>query len=104
LGITREQISSSLFKQWNLPEDVCRAIRYQNEPNYTGEDHYLSGLLFVTSRLLRQEQMNDSPLEAIPESLILRLGLDMTKAQEALEKVMEAKDDLQEMARQLHQD
>ena len=103
LGITREQISSSLLKHWNLPDDVCRAIRYQNESDYTGEDHHLSGLLFVASRLLRQQQMNDSPLEEIPESLIQRLGLDMTKAQAALEKVMEAKDDLQEMARQLQQ-
>ncbi|GAA6134526.1 HDOD domain-containing protein [Oceaniserpentilla sp. 4NH20-0058] len=103
LDITREQISSSLLKQWHLPEDVCRAIRYQNEPNYIGEDHILSGLLFVTSRLLRQQQMNDSPLEAIPQSIIHRLGLDMTMAQEALERVMDAKDDLQEMARQLDQ-
>lgn len=103
LGITREQISSSLLKQWNLPEEVCHAIRYQNEPHYKGDDSVLSGLLFVASRLLRQEQMNDSPQEPIPEFLIERLELDMPKAQAALEKVMEAKDDLQEMARQLHQ-
>lgn len=103
MGITREQISSSLLKQWNLPEDVCSAIRYQNEPDYRGDDSTLSGMLYVSARLLRQKQINDAPLEPIPQALIEHLGLDMTKAEAALEKVMEAKDDLQEMARQLHQ-
>lgn len=103
MGITREQISSSLLNQWNLPIDVCCAIRYQNEPDYKGEYHILSAMLYVSARLLRQEQVNDAPLEAIPQAIIDCLGLDMIKAEAALEKVMEAKDDLQEMARQLHQ-
>ena len=103
MGITREQISSSLLKQWNLPDEVCLAIRYQNEAEYTGENSVLSAMLFVSARLLRQQQINDAPLEPIPDELIARLELDMTKAEAALEKVMEAKDDLQEMARQLQQ-
>lgn len=103
MGITREQISSNLLKQWNLPDDVCYAIRYQNEPDYDGEYSELSGMMFISSRLLRQQTVNDAPLESIPESLIARLGIDMTKAEAALEKVMQAKDDLQEMARLLHQ-
>jgi len=103
MGITREQISSSLLKQWNLPDDVCSAIRYQNEADYAGEYSELSGMMFVCTRLLRQHENIDAPLEAIPESLIERLGMDMTKAEAALEKVMQAKDDLQEMARLLHQ-
>lgn len=103
MGITREQISSSLLKQWNLPQDVCCAIRYQNEPEYAGEHNVLSSMLYVSARLLRTEQLNDAPLETIPQAMIDRLGLDMVKAEAALTKVMEAKDDLQEMARQLHQ-
>ena len=103
MGITREQISSSLLKQWNLPQDVCCAIRYQNEPEYAGEHNMLSSMLYVSARLLRTEQLNDAPLETIPQTMIDRLGLDMVKAEAALTKVMEAKDDLQEMARQLHQ-
>jgi HD-like signal output (HDOD) protein/prolyl-tRNA editing enzyme YbaK/EbsC (Cys-tRNA(Pro) deacylase) len=103
MGITREQISSSLLRQWNLPQDVCCAIRYQNEPNYEGEHSVLSAMLFVSARLLRQEQINDAPLEGIPQALIDRLELDMTKAEAALGRVMQAKDDIQEMARILNQ-
>lgn len=101
LSITREQISSNLFKQWALPEDVCTAIRYQNEPSYNGEHSQLSAMLFVASRMLSTENLNDAPLEPIPPELIASLQLDMSKAEEALEKVLDAKDDLQQMAHQL---
>lgn len=103
MGITREQISSSLLSQWNLPQDICCAIRYQNEPHYDGEHNTLSAMLYVAARLLRQKEINDAPLEPIPEALIERMGLDMASAEAALEKVMEAKDDLQAMAHQLNQ-
>ena len=91
-----------MFKQWALPEDVCTAIRYQNEPSYNGEHNQLSAMLFVASRMLSTENLNDAPLEPIPPELIASLQLDMSKAEEALEKVLDAKDDLQQMAHQLN--
>ena len=101
MGITREQISSNLFKQWGLPDEVCTAIRYQNEPGYDGEHSMLSKMLFVSSRLLSEQKLNDAPLEFITDELKSSLNLDMDKAEAGLEKVLDAKDELQEMARQL---
>mgnify|MGYP000214468962 FL=1 len=101
MGITREQISSNLFKQWGLPDEVCTAIRYQNEPGYDGEHSMLSKMLFVSSRLLSEQKLNDAPLEFITDELKTSLNLDMDKAEAGLEKVLDAKDELQEMARQL---
>ena len=101
MGITREQIGSNLFKHWGLPNEVCDAIRYQNEPSFTGEHSALSQMLFVSSRMLRAHELSDAPLEDIPDEVIQSLGLDMVKAQNALEKVLESKDALQDMARQL---
>jgi HD-like signal output (HDOD) protein len=102
MKLTREQISSNLFKQWGLPEEVCTAIRYQNEPSYDGEHSVLSKMLYVSSRMLRQYDLNDAPFEPIPNELIAQLNIDQTKAEAALERVLEAKDDLQEMARHLN--
>ncbi len=102
MGVTREQMSSNLFKQWGMPEEVCTAIRYQNEPNYDGEHSMLSKMLYVSSRMLSQHKLNDAPLENISEELKTSLKLDMFKAESALEKVLEAKDELQGMARQLN--
>jgi len=101
MGVTREQISSNLFKQWGLPDEVCTAIRYQNEPGYDGEHSMLSKMLFVSSRLLSEQKLNDAPLEFITDELKSSLNLDMDKAEAGLEKVLDAKDELQEMARQL---
>lgn len=101
IGITREQISSNLFKQWGIPDEVCTAIRYQNEPNYMGESSVLSRLLYVASRMLRQHNLNDAPLETLPQSLLDSLHLDETKAAAGLEKVLDSQEELQEMARQL---
>jgi len=101
MGITREQISSNLFKQWGLPDEVCAAIRYQNEPGYDGEFNMLSKMLYVSSRLLSKEKLNDAPLELIPEDIISSLNIDMDKARTGLQKVLDSQDELQEMARQL---
>ncbi len=101
MGITREQISSNLFKQWGLPDEVCSAIRYQNEPNFDGEFNMLSKMLYVSSRLLSKEKLNDAPLELIPEDIISSLNIDMDKARTGLQKVLDSQDELQEMARQL---
>ncbi|OUR64474.1 hypothetical protein A9Q73_08805, partial [Bermanella sp. 47_1433_sub80_T6] len=81
MGITREQISSNLFKQWGLPDEVCTAIRYQNEPGYDGEHSMLSKMLFVSSRLLSEQKLNDAPLEFITDELKSSLNLDMDKAE-----------------------
>jgi HD-like signal output (HDOD) protein/prolyl-tRNA editing enzyme YbaK/EbsC (Cys-tRNA(Pro) deacylase) len=101
MKLTREQISSNLFQQWGLPEEVCTAIRYQNEIGYEGEHSVLSKMLYVSSRMLRQFDLSDAPFEPISDELISALNIDPAKAEAALEKVLESKDDLQEMARLL---
>lgn len=101
MQLTREQISSNLFKQWGIPDEVCTAIRYQNEPSYNGQHSILSRLLYISSRMLRQYDLNDAPFEPIPEGLMAELNINQDKAEMALEKVLESKEDLQEMARML---
>lgn len=101
MGITREQISSNLFRQWGLPEEVYTAIRYQNEPSYADKHSVLSQMLYVSSRMLRQCGLGDAPMETLPNSVIDALQMDQAKAEKGIEKVLESMDDLQEMARLL---
>ncbi len=102
LGITREQISSNLFMQWGLPEEVFTAIRYQNEPSYLERHSVLSQLLYIASRLLKQQGIGDAPLETVvPESMMTSLHMNKDKAQEGVERVMESSEDLLEMAKLL---
>jgi len=101
LGITREQISSNLFKQWGLPDEVCTAIRYQNEPSYGDKHCVLSQMLYVAARMLSQSGLGDAPVEDLPNTVVTALGLDQAKAEKGMEKVLESMDDLKEMARQM---
>ncbi|MFT6261849.1 MAG: HD-like signal output (HDOD) protein/prolyl-tRNA editing enzyme YbaK/EbsC (Cys-tRNA(Pro) deacylase), partial [Bermanella sp.] len=75
MKLTREQISSNLFNQWGLPEEVCTAIRYQNEPAYDGKHCVLSKMLYVSSRMLRQYDLNDAPFEPISDEIISALNI-----------------------------
>ncbi|WP_019528533.1 HDOD domain-containing protein [Dasania marina] len=97
LGVTREQLGSWLMRLWSMPDEVCTAIRFQNEPNYVGEDFVHANLLYVASRLLRKHRIGDAPLEDIPAEVYQRINLDPVKAEETIEKLLESTAELNMM-------
>jgi len=101
LGVTREQMGSWLMRMWNMPEEICSAIRYQNESSYAAEDSAYANLMFVAMRLLRKHGIGDAPLENIPDQLFERLQLDREKAVDAIDAVIESAADLDLMASNL---
>ena len=98
LGVTREQLGSWLMRLWNMPTEVCTALRFQNESGYQGEDNAYANLLFVALHMLRRHGIGDAPLAPISEELFERLHLDREKAEEAIARVMEGAADLNNMA------
>ncbi|MGK0440637.1 MAG: HD-like signal output (HDOD) protein/prolyl-tRNA editing enzyme YbaK/EbsC (Cys-tRNA(Pro) deacylase) [Pseudohongiellaceae bacterium] len=90
LGVTREQLGSWLLRLWNMPEEVCNAVRFQNESCYKDEDYIYANLLFVAERLLRKHRIGDAPLEDIPAEMFERLNLDPEKAEEAISHLLES--------------
>jgi HD-like signal output (HDOD) protein/prolyl-tRNA editing enzyme YbaK/EbsC (Cys-tRNA(Pro) deacylase) len=98
LGVTREQMGAWLMRLWNIPEEVCTALRFQNEESFNGEDSAYANLLFIAMRLLRQKGIGDAPLTPIDDSVFERLHLDRDKATEAIEKMMESAEELNLMA------
>lgn len=97
LGVTREQLGSWLLRLWSMPEEVCNAIRFQNESHYEGDDFTYANLLFVAERLLRRHRIGDAPLEDIPDEIYQRLQLDPIKAEEAIESMLESSAELNMM-------
>ena len=98
LGVTREQMAAWLMRLWNIPEEVCTALRFQNEPGYEGEHNIYAHLLFIALRLLRQHGIGDAALDTIPESLFEQIHLDREKAQEVIERVLESSEELNMIA------
>lgn len=103
LNVTREQIGAWLFSSWSLPEDVCTAVRQQNNPDYDGPASLYAKLQYLTNRLLREEGLSDGPLEPIPGELYMQLGLKPADAKAALKELRDARDELTELTHLLEQ-
>ena len=102
LGINREQIGAWLMKLWDMPEELCAALRFQHDPNYDGEYAAFPNLVCLAVRLLRARGIGSGPQEDIPDALLERLSLTREKAEEAVSKVLEAETLLRELASQFH--
>jgi HD-like signal output (HDOD) protein/prolyl-tRNA editing enzyme YbaK/EbsC (Cys-tRNA(Pro) deacylase) len=100
LGITREQIGSWLMRNWDMPEELVIALRFQHDPHYAGEHHKYANLVCLAVRLLRKEGIGSGPMEGIPDELLERLKLSREKAQDVVKKVLEAEVLLRELAAQ----
>lgn len=101
LGVTREQLGAWLMRLWNMPDEVCTALRFQNEGDFQGENHPYANLLFIALRLLRKHGIGNAPSAPIADELFERLHLDREKAEEAIAQVMEGAEQLRVMASNL---
>lgn len=101
IGITREQLASTLMSLWSMPDEVVLALRHQNDPQYQGEHSEYAKLIFVAQRLQAQYGIGQGPKLEIPDSVLADLNLDQTKIQATMENVMESMADLDQIALQL---
>ncbi|MDP3516193.1 MAG: HDOD domain-containing protein [Pseudohongiella sp.] len=92
IGISREQISAWLMQAWNMPEEVCIALRYQQDGSYQGPHAVYANLIYLAMRLLRQHGIGDAPPEAVRAELYQRLGLDIARCEEAIQKLVNSTD------------
>lgn len=102
LGITREQMGAWLMQCWNIPDELVYALRYQDTPDYQGKHASYANLTCLAQRLLAQHKMGPSTHNHIPDALYERLGLSHDKAQQALQRVLDAEQALRELAAQFN--
>ena len=102
LGISREQIGAWLMRFWDMPEELATALRFQHDPDYDGDHAPYPNLVCLAVSLLRSRGIGADPQVEISPALLERLGLTRAKADEALDKVLEAEAALRELAAQFH--
>ena len=98
LGVTRDQLAGWLMRLWSMPDEVCTALRYQNDPNYDGPHSAYAHLIYVAARLLRLHGVGNAPAEPVPASIYANLHLDPGKAMQAIQHVVEASEDVKGIA------
>jgi len=102
VGVTREQLASSLMSLWSMPEEIVVGLRHQNNPNFQGEHSQYAKLIFVAQRLLHQHNIGQGPKLEIPQSVFDDLHLDPEKAQQTVQNILESSDDLKHIAHGLN--
>jgi HD-like signal output (HDOD) protein/prolyl-tRNA editing enzyme YbaK/EbsC (Cys-tRNA(Pro) deacylase) len=101
LGVTREQLASTLMSLWSMPEEVVVGLRHQNNPTFQGENSQYAKLIFVAQRLLHQNNIGKGPKLEIPQSVFEDLHLDPEKARQTVQNILESSDDLKHIAYEL---
>ncbi|WP_181296149.1 aminoacyl-tRNA deacylase and HDOD domain-containing protein [Pseudomonas sp. Q2-TVG4-2] len=101
LGITREQIGAWLMRYWGMPDELSTALRFQHDPRYQGEHAAHANLVCLAVRLLRNRGIGSGPYSEIPQDLFDRLGLSREKANDVVNKVLDAEAALRALAMQI---
>lgn len=101
LGVTREQVSCWLFRQWSLPQEVIAAIQGQN--GYVGDSRYAchGQLLYLCGRLLRERGVGDAPHESVDPALYGTLQLDAAEVALRMDELINDSQALDQLAQSL---
>lgn len=100
LHVTREQVGAWLMESWSLPEEVCQAVRYQNQPLHPDATHF-ARLIYLANRTLRQYQLADGPIEELDANVLAETGITQTLIEQELGKIREDDEALRELTRTL---
>ena len=65
LSVSREVHAATLFELWDLPDEICGAVRFQQISNYTGAHQSYVRLQMLTRELLTlgQHGLNETHYE-----------------------------------------
>jgi HD-like signal output (HDOD) protein len=100
LHVTREQVGAWLMECWSLPEEVSKAVRYQNDPLNEDADLFAK-LVFLANRTLRENGWADGPIEAINQEVMDACQLTPTILAEEVQRLQENNEELQELTQTL---
>lgn len=101
LGMGHDEIGAWLSAAWELPAQVCAAIRYHHDENYKGEYAIYPNMVLLATRLLKRLDIGDADSTLLPQPLLLSLGLTESALYAALDYVMSQREDLFELAEQV---
>lgn len=82
LGMTQEQISSLLFKQWELPEELVNAVRHQKEILFDGPYCEYPLLINLANQALRRQGYGHGPIGELSPEILFKLNITADEVEE----------------------
>lgn len=101
LGVEHTQIGAWLMQAWNMPEAVIVSCREHHNEHYTGPCAEYAQLMLCVDHLLRAHGIGEGNDAEPPPGILTALGLDLDRAQSLTERLLESREALDAMARQL---
>jgi len=100
-GVTHDLLGLYLLKAWKLPEEVVMIAAKHHYPNCTGKHSEYVKLIAAANRLLQKEgaTSNENPAEL--SVLLQDLGISEQAAETELQKILECKHEINELAQGL---
>jgi HD-like signal output (HDOD) protein/prolyl-tRNA editing enzyme YbaK/EbsC (Cys-tRNA(Pro) deacylase) len=100
-GVTHAYLGQWLMNEWSMPPEVIKATMEHHNADYDGPYKEYVKLIFLTDALLKQHNIGDAADNEISDELLQSLGLTKHLVNSALEKTIQERDELDNMARQL---
>lgn len=97
LGVTGNQLSSSLLQEWGLPEVVTLSIAHQNDPLYSNGYSTISRLLNVSVQILKERGLYEGESCDYSE-LLEQLNIDKESVDKIMESLLEKAEGINKIA------
>ena len=100
-GITHAYLGHWLMNEWSMPTEVATVALEHHNADYDGPCKEYVKLIYLTDTLLKQHNIGDAADDEISDDFLQTMGLTRHQVNTALEKTIQGRDELDNMARQL---
>jgi len=100
LGTDHMEIGAWLMRSWNLQAEIQVAVAEHHDELYNGVHSSYARLSLLADRLLKRHDIGDAESTEIPEAILSSLGINEAQAEEQLENIINAAQDLDQLAQQ----
>ncbi|MDT8383502.1 MAG: HDOD domain-containing protein [Gammaproteobacteria bacterium] len=101
IGTTHMEMAVWLMEAWNMPQEILVVQREHHNPDYVGPHAQYVQLVALADRLLKGLDMGDAASDELPDDLLAAVGIDAGQVARVMERVVEGREELDSMARQL---
>jgi len=92
------EIGAWLMQKWDMPQEVITTVQKHHDENYRGEYAIYANLALLADRLLKRLDKGDADSEELPSTLLADLGFDETDLMDSVQRLLEARSDLDSLA------
>lgn len=95
------EIGMWLMEKWGMPAEILTAVHRHHQVDYRSDHAIYANVTLLSDRLLRRLDLGDGDGSELPPELLGALGLEEAETMGALQRLLESRSDLDNMAKYL---